>query len=215
MAGIKIDEVSRRRAAALARRFHKDFVPPLVIARDLPTVAALNSHGGGTVERFKAFPEKAWIWRRTNIDDSSVWVRPRDKAKTRDIFLAFIEELYGEVDYNVPRKYQVDHIHNQANASKDHYIRLEIIPQRINAQHGAGFERRNTHSTIEIAKRGDDEGLMTTIMLLKIAGIAPPRSIDDKVQMSVIRHYFLQQGWPLKEIDQAVATLLTIADWRH
>lgn len=214
MPGMRIDALSRQRASALARRFHKDLVPPLVVARDLPVVAALKSHGGGTVEKLAAYPDKAWVWRLPNVDDCSVWARRRDERITRKIFEAFIEELYGKVDYNVPGSYQVDHVYNKANAPIDYFIRLEIIPQRINGQHGGGFERRNTSSTIEIANRNSEQGLMTFVMMLKIAGIAPPSSTEDTGQMAVVRHYFLQNGWHGQQIDQAIEALLTKAAWR-
>ncbi len=120
-----------------------------------------------------------------------------------------MQELYGDVHYGDRRLYPVDHVYNHANAPHDWYIRLEIIPRRTNSQHGGGFERKNTNSIIEIENRNRaHQSKMTFMMMLKIAGLPPPRSTDDTGRMNVARHYFLQNGWTAQQIDNALRSLL-------
>lgn len=202
-----------QRASELARQFHRTFVPPLVQAQNLRQMIKLHSHGGGTIAEL---PEsKGLVWSKTTNHTSSIWVRA-DDGNYRDTFRKFIDATYDAVDWTDFAQFDVDHLYNKANAMPTDWLRIEGIAGGINKSHGASFERRNTGSTIEIANRASSEqGLMTFVVLMKIAGLKAPRKISDTQRMAPISAYFQSNGWPKKEIDDAVGALLEKSRWRR
>lgn len=212
MASQTVSAIIQRRIARLAARFNADAQPPLVAVADVAQAAATFAYGGGRVEPLAGFEGRAVVWRRDTPDDSSVWAHPADPH--RAIFASFIETAYGAVDWTGFSAFDVDHVFNKARAPAGHFLLLEAIPLGDNRSHGGGFERTNTASTIEKATAGREYRKLTFVSVLKLAGLKPPRALDDRERINPARDWLVRNGWSAREVEDAIETLLTKAAWR-
>lgn len=213
-----IADIVRSRSQALLRRFHSDSAPPLTAAAGLADKVGLGSYGGGALEILPSPGAQAAairIWRAPNPDDCALWL-PRSYTGWRARYFSFIERIYGTVDMAGAAAFDVDHLFNKARAPAGFLIRVEAIPAWVNRIHGATFERLDSASAIQLARRASarDHRKMTFVSALKLAGLAPPRACDDRARMAAAVGYFIARGWSREDVEQSLRNLLQVAEAR-
>ncbi|WP_342077666.1 hypothetical protein [Yoonia sp. SS1-5] len=210
-----LSDILTARCRTLLNKFHLDDVPPLTATDDLEGKLTVTPYGGGTL---RALPGRRGpvIWDQSGPHGSSLWV-PKSYEAYRAAFFDFIALVYGpDVDMAGKDLYDVDHIFNRARAPQGFFVRVEAVVSEINQSHGRTFEKTNTNSLVELARRsnGKDHRKMTFISALKLANLDPPRNANDAEQIAAITQYFTQNGWPPFLITQALDNLIEVAQRR-
>ncbi len=213
---MSIAAIIQSRTNALIRAFVHDAVPPLVEVDDVTALAGLTS----SLDEFaEAGLGAAGLNRRstTNVvlvaaaggaaDRASVWVRA-EYTGYRAAYAAFVSKMYNMTVTTADlQAYDVDHLLNRARAGNGNtLLRIEAAPLGINRQWGSVLEKLATQSNVAGNQR--TRRLMSYLIAAKVAGFAPPATLQDPISRGRLARELASLGISLKEAQDGLDNLL-------
>lgn len=141
-------------------------------------------------------------------EDASVWVAA-GYGDYRSAYRAFLKAAYGlSVSTADLAPYDVDHLLNRARAGAGTaLLRVEALPLSNNRQWGSFLERMA--SVAQVRGNNRTRRLMSYLIAGKVAGFAPPTSLDDLPSRQRLALQIAGLGLPLAEVQDGLDAMLT------
>lgn len=114
------------------------------------------------------------VVQKQNTSVPELWVRWNYKSYRR-AFMKFLNYYYFMSLKNIPLKFQVDHLQSKGrfnSEDKEYFIMLVLLDRRVNASHGAGFEK--SFNATEKLRRPEGGIHMDWMAFLKAYGLTLP-----------------------------------------
>ena len=103
--------------------------------------------------------------------------------------------------------YDVDHLLNRARAGNDNsLLRIEASPLGVNRQWGSVLEKLASQATVAGNQR--TRRLMSYLIAAKVAGFAPPTTLQDPVSRARLVRELASLGIPQKDAQDGLDVLL-------
>ena len=213
---MSIATIIQTRTTTLINTFVYDVFPPLVEVDDVNALAGLTTVldeftttglGAGGLNRRSTNNVVMLAAAGGSADKASVWVRA-DYSDYRAAYAAFVRKMYNiTVTTADLAAYDVDHLLNRARAGNGNtLLRIEASPLGINRQWGSVLEKLATQSNVAGNRR--TKRLMSCLIAAKVAGFAPPTTLQDPVSRARLARELASLGIPLKEAQDGLDTLL-------
>ena len=213
---MSIATVVQTRTTALINAFVYDVFPPLVEVDEVSALAGLTTvldeftgsgFGAGGLNRRSTANVVMLAAAGGAADKASVWVRA-DYSDYRAAYAAFVRKMYNiTVTTADMQAYDVDHRLNRARAGNGNtLLRIEASPLGINRQWGSVLEKLATQSHVAGNRR--TRRLMSYLIAAKVAGFAPPTTLQDPVSRARLARELAGLGVPLKEAQDGLNNLL-------
>lgn len=161
---------------------------------------ALGRRGLGNVVMVAAAPGQP--------DSATLWVRA-SYGDYRSAYAAFLRENYQiSVSASDLAAYDVDHLLNRARAGTGNaLLRIEALPLSNNRQWGSFLEK--LASTAQVQGNTRTRRLMSYLIAGKVAGFAPPISLDDRPSRLRLAQEIANLGLPLREVQEGLDNMLS------
>lgn len=208
--------IIQSRTTALINAFVRDIFPPLVEVDDVTALAGLTT----VLDEFNDVGLAAGGLNRRSTanvvmlaapggvaDKASVWVRA-DYSDCRAAYAAFVRHMYRVTVTGADlAAYDVDHLLNRARAGNDNsLLRIEASPLGVNRQWGSVLEKLASQATVAGNQR--TRRLMSYLIAAKVAGFAPPTTLQDPVSRARLVCELASLGIPQKDAQDGLDVLL-------
>lgn len=213
---MSIGSIIRARTSSLLNSFVRDSFPPLVEVDDVNALAGLTEVldefsdtglGAGGLNRRSTGNVVMLSVAGGAADKASVWVRA-DYSDYRAAYSAFVRKAYGiTVSTADLAPYDVDHLLNRARAGTGNtLLRIEASPLGINRQWGSVLEKLASQATVAGNLR--TRRLMSYLIAAKVAGFAPPVTLQDPVGRARLVRELVSLGIAQQEAQDGLDVLL-------
>ncbi len=185
-------------------------IPHFDVLRNTPS--ALRARHPVRVEELPGKrPGQAFVQSCPSLNYKFLWTHV-DNDNYREDYVTFLREHHGLKLQALPRNLHVDHLFNRARARflQLNYIRMILLPDSINMQYGAGYEKSRTQGGFgrEGRERGIDE-----VLLMKIWGVSCPRQGMPLTppMLAHLHRMAITFGIPASELERNVRELMDVA----
>lgn len=213
---MSIATIIQTRKTALINAFVRDVFPPLVEVDDINALAGLTTSldefigaglGAGGLNRRSTNNVVMLTAAGGAADKASVWVRA-DYSDYRAAYAAFVRKMYNiSITTADMQAYDVDHLLNRARAGNGNtLLRIEASPLGVNRQWGSVLEKLATQSNVAGNQRS--RRLMSYLIAAKVAGFAPPTTLQDPISRTRLAQQLAGLGIPLKDAQDGLDNLL-------
>jgi hypothetical protein len=172
-----IEEFRIAEREALKREMQLSGLLPFVALNDLDWgMKVPSSMREKHPARVAPLPEaqgKAFVQTCESLHYKSVWIRT-DDDEYADRYRSFLNAELGQNLDGIPSEYHVDHLFNRARAKLYglNFVRMALIPKKINLSHGGGYEKTITEG--EAGRGRKDWKHMDEITCMKFLGFLSP-----------------------------------------
>ena len=130
------------------------------------------------------------------------------QTRTAALINAFVHRMsHIKVTTTDMQAYDVDHLLNRARAGNGQtLLRIEASPLGINRQWGSVLEKLATQSNVAANKK--TRRLMSYLIAAKVAGFAPPTTLQDPVSRARLVRELASLGISQKEAQDGLDSLL-------
>ena len=131
-----------------------------------------------------------------------------DYTDYRAAYAAFVSKMYNvTVTTADMQAYDVDHLLNRARAGNGNtLLRIEAAPLGINRKWGSVLEKLASQSRVAGNQR--TRRLMSYLIAAKVAGFAPPTTLQDPVSRARLARELASLGLPLKDAQDGLDNML-------
>ena len=209
--------IIQSRTTSLINAFVRDTFPPLIEVDDVAALHGLTTVldefadaglGAGALNRRSTGNVVMLAAPGGMADKASFWVRA-DYRDYKSAYAAFVRKTYNiTVTAADMDGYDIDHLLNSARAGNGNaLLRIEASPMRMNRQWGSVLEKLATQSNVAGNRR--TRRLMSYLIAAKVAGFAPPTTLQDPVGRARLARELAGLGVPLKEAQDGLDNLLS------
>lgn len=140
---ILLEDYLRQQKESIIHQFSKEMTMCLIATTKERLVLHSQLYGWSLYAVPGTDQKSVMVVQKSNSSVPELWVK-WDCKSYRKAFISFLNYYYFISLKTIPSNFQVDHLQSKSRFRAEHngyFIRLALVDRRVNASHGAGFEK--------------------------------------------------------------------------